>query len=146
MSLLNASHHPPFTVTPEATVMDACEIMKSNNVGAVAVISPDNHPIGMFTERDVIQKVVVAGLDPRTTSVKQIMTSPCLVIPMDRTIDDALAVMLGKTAFHLAVIDENRELVGVVSYRTLLREHIDALNAEVDHLSAYMGSDGIGGD
>lgn len=146
MSLLNASHNPPHTISPEGTVHEACEKMKTHNVGAVAVISPDERPIGMLTERDIVQKVVLGGLDPKSTKVRDVMMSPCLVIPMDRSVHDALSVLLGKTAFHVGVIDENQKLVGVVSYRTLLRAHIENLNAEVDHLAAYMGSDGIGGD
>lgn len=138
MSLLNAAHTPPLTINPEATVMEACQQMKERNVGAIVVISSENRPIGILTERDVLQRIVVGGLNAKDTSVRDVMTTPCLVIPMDRTADDALHVLLGKTAFHLAVIDEHRKLVGVVSYRTLLRQQIDNLNAEVDHLMAYM--------
>jgi CBS domain-containing protein len=145
MSLINAAHTPPLTISPDATVLEACTRMAERNVGAIAVISPEERPIGMLSERDIVQRVVLAGLDPKVTPVRQVMTSPCLAIPADRTPHDALHVLLGKTAFHLAVIDENRKLVGVVSYRTLLAQQIENLNAEVDHLSAYMGYDG-GGD
>lgn len=138
MSLINAAHTPPLTINPEATVLEACQQMKERNVGAIVVISPDQRPVGILTERDVLQKIVVGQLDASKTTVRDAMTTPCLVIPMDRTPDDALHVLLGKTAFHLAVIDEARKLVGVVSYRTLLRQQIDNLNAEVDHLMAYM--------
>ncbi len=147
MSLITGSHHPPHTVTPDATVMEACTKMKDNNVGAVAVVSGDDRPIGMLTERDVLQKIVVGNLDAASTKVSQVMTSPCVAIPSDRTPDDALAVMLKKTIFHLALINEEQKLIGVVSYRTLLSERIETLNAEVDHLSAYMGKiDEFGGD
>ncbi len=147
MSLLTASHHPPLTVTPETSVLSACEKMKEKNVGAVVVVSGDDRPLGIVTERDVLQKIVVGGLDAASTTVKQVMTSPCLAIPSDRTGDDALAIMLAKTVFHLALINEEQKLIGVLSYRTLLSERIETLNAEVDHLSAYMGKeDEAGGD
>jgi CBS domain-containing protein len=145
MTLINAAHTPPLAISPDATVAEACSRMAERNVGAIVIISPDLRPIGIFTERDVVQRIIVPGLDPHTTAVREVMTSPCLAIPADRTADDALHVLLGKTAFHLAVIDEERKLVGVVSYRTLLSQQIENLNAEVDHLSAYMGYDG-GGD
>ncbi len=145
MSLITASHNPPLAVPADTTVFDACQKMVERNVGAVAIVSPDNTPLGILTERDVIQKVISKKLNPETTKLSQVMTSPCLAIPSDRSIDDALAVMVGKTVHHLALIDEDRKLIGMVSYRTLLRERIDNLNAEVDHLSAYMGDDGIGG-
>jgi CBS domain-containing protein len=146
MSLITASHNPPLTLQAESTVLEACEKMRESNVGAVAVISKDNRPIGIFTERDAIHKVLAGKLNPESTTLSQVMTSPCLAIPSDRTIDDALAVMISKSVHHLALIDEDRKLLGLVSYRTLMRERVDYLNAEVDHLSAYMGSDGIGGD
>lgn len=147
MSLLTASHHPPLTVSPDTTVLQACEKMKEKNVGAVAVVSADDRPVGMLTERDIVQKIVTGNLDAASTKVSQVMTSPCLAIPSDRTADDALAVMLGKTVFHLALINEEKKLIGVVSYRTLLSDRIETLNAEVDHLSAYMGKeDEAGGD
>ena len=147
MSLITASHNPPLAVGPDTTVFDACSKMKERGVGAVAVINPDNTPVGIFTERDVIYKVVTAGLDPASTTLKQVMTSPCLAIPTDRTPHDALAVMVAKNVHHLALIDDQRKLIGMVSYRTLMREQLETLNAEVDHLSAYMGKeDEIGGD
>ena len=146
MSLITASHNPPLTVSPETTVAEACAKMKERNVGAVAVVSDDNTPVGMFTERDVVQRIIVPAKDASATKIREVMTSPCIAIPSDRTVDDALAIMLKKTIFHLALINEERKLIGVVSYRTLLGERIADLNAEVDHLMAYMGSDGIGGD
>lgn len=145
MSLINAAHTPPLTCSPDATVHDACTAMAERNVGAIVIVNPEERPIGILTERDVIKRVVLAGLDAQSTGVREVMTTPCLVIPEDRTAHDAIHVMLRKTAFHLAVIDENRKLAGVVSYRTLLAQQIENLNAEVDHLSAYMGFDG-GGD
>lgn len=145
MSLVTAAHSPPLSVSSDTTVFEACQKMVERNVGAVAVVSDDNTPVGILTERDVIHKVITKKLDPENTKLSQVMTSPCLAIPSDRSIDDALAVMVAKTVHHLALIDEDRKLIGMVSYRTLLRERIDSLNAEVDHLSAYMGDDGIGG-
>ena len=146
MSLITASHTPPLTLSPEATVLEACQKMKDNNVGAVAVVTPDNRPVGVFTERDAVHKVIVSKRDPAELTLAEVMTSPCLALAADRSVDDALAVMLSKSVHHLALVDENRQLIGMASYRTLMRERVEYLNAEVDHLSAYMGSDGIGGD
>ena len=146
MSLITASHHPPLSLSPETTVLEACQKMKDNNVGAVAVIGNDNAPLGVFTERDAIQKILVAKRDPETTKLSDVMTSPCMTITQDRTITDALLLMIGNTIHHLALVDDAGKLIGMVSFRTLIREHVESLNAQVDHLSAYMGSDGIGGD
>ncbi len=145
MSLITSAHHPPLAVSPQTTVLDACRQMKERGVGAVAVIGPDDRPVGIFTERDVMYKIVTEQRDAANTPLSQVMTSPCLTIASDLAPEDALSVMVKKSVHHLALVDEDRKLIGMVSYRTLMRERVDILNAEVDHLSAYMGDDGIGG-
>jgi len=146
MSLVNASHSPAPEARVTDTVSQACETMLKRDVGSVAVIDERGRLVGIFTERDVLRKVVAAGMDPKATELKKVMTSPCRAIPADRSVDDALAVMVNQKINHLAVVGENQQLVGIVSYRTLLNRKIDALNVEVDHMAAFMGQDGIGGD
>lgn len=146
MSLLNASHHPALSTSPDTTVADACARMLERNVGSIVVVNDKDQPIGILTEREALRLIVGKNIDAANTRLGDVMTTPCMVIPSDRSIHDALSVMLNKTIFHMAVIDADRKLAGVVSYRTLLRQHIDNLNAEVDGLTAYMGVDGIGGD
>lgn len=145
MSLITSAHHPPLAVSPQTTVLDACRQMKERGVGAVAVVGPDERPQGIFTERDVVHKIVTEQRDPSATLLSEVMTRPCLTIASDLAPEDALAVMVNRQVHHLALVDEDRKLIGMVSYRTLMRERVDILNAEVDHLSAYMGDDGIGG-
>lgn len=146
MSLITAAHNPPLVFAPETTVLEVCRTMKERNIGSVAIVDADNYPVGILTERDVVHKVVAQQADPATTTLGQVMTSPCVVIPTDRTADDAIALMLKNQIHHLPLVDENRQLAGIISYRTLMRYRVETLNAEVDHLSAYMGDDGIGGD
>lgn len=146
MSLVTASHHPPLALSPSSSALEACQKMKDNNVGAVAVVGDDNIPVGVFTERDAVHKLLVGKRDPESTTLADVMTSPCMTISADRTINDALLLMISRTIHHLALVDESGKLIGMVSYRTLMKEHVENLNAQVDHLSAYMGSDGIGGD
>lgn len=147
MSLTTASHHPAPQAMSDDNVMDACETMLERNVGAVAVTEKKTGKlVGIFTERDVLRKVVVHRLDPKKTELRKVMTSPCLAIPADRSIDDALALMLTKQIHHLALVGPEQELIGIVSYRTLLNHKIENLNVEVDHMAAYMGYEGPGGD
>ena len=101
---------------------------------------------GILTERDVLKKVVAQKKNHENVQLREVMTSPCQTISADLEIEDALAMMVSKTIHHLAVVDENGKLAGLVSYRTLMSQKVSTLDAEVDHLSAYMGSDGIGGD
>lgn len=146
MSLITASHNPAPQATVDDSVLDACKTMLDRNVGAVAVTDKKSGKlVGIFTERDVLRKVVTQRLDPKKTELRKVMTSPCLAIPADRSIDDAVALMVQQKVNHLALVGPQQELLGIVSYRTLLNRKIDYLNVEVDHMAAYMGYDG-GGD
>lgn len=145
MSLVNSSHHPPLKVSPSATVMEACNQMLERKVGAVAVVDGDKL-VGIFTERDVMRKVVARKLDPDKTHLRDVMTSPCFTIPHDRTPNDAIALMVTMKINHLALVGEHNQLIGMLSYRTLLSQKVEHLNAEVDSLAGFLGQDGIGGD
>src|SRR5262245_32300627 len=102
MSLINSSHHPPVTARPDNTVMEACETMLEHCVGAVAVLDSDGNLKGIFTERDVMRKVVAKRLDPDTTPLRDVMTSPCFTLPFDRTPNDAINLMVAMKINHLA--------------------------------------------
>lgn len=145
MNLLNSSHNPPLTVAPETSVMEACNKMLQRKVGSVAVVEGDKL-VGIFTERDVMRKVVANKLDPENTRLREVMTSPCFTIPHDRTPNDAIALMVTMKINHLALVGDQNQLIGMLSYRTLLSQKIENLNAEVDSLAGFIGQDGIGGD
>ena len=146
MSLMTASHTPPLTASLDTTVFEACELMIKRGLGAMAVFNLDGSLAGIFTERDLLRKVVPRRLNCETTTLRQVMTSPCVVIHTNHTIHDAISEMVANKVNHLILLDENDKFVSIVSYRTLLGHEIENLHMEVDHLTAYIGSDGIGGD
>lgn len=146
MSLVNASHHPPVTASPDATVMQACELMLEHEMGAVALVDTSGVLRGIFTERDVMKKVVAHRLDPEKTSLREVMTSPCFTIPNDRSVTDAIALMVAMKINHLAVVGPENQLLGMLSYRSLLKQRLEIMDSQVDSLTAYAGQDGIGGD
>lgn len=146
MSLITASHNPPLTAPPSITVAEACEMMLERGLGAMAVLHSDGSVAGIFTERDVLRKVVPRRLNPDTTTLDKVMTSPCVTIHSNRSVHDAISEMIANKVNHLILLDDRDHFVSIVSYRTLLGQEIESLHVEVDHLTAYIGSDGIGGD
>jgi CBS domain-containing protein len=124
--------------------METIRTMAGAKAGSVLVVDGDRL-LGIFSERDVMMRVVLEGRDPEYTSVEEVMTSSVLTIPPETTGDAALRIMHQSHIRHLPVVDENGRLLAVVSMRSLLQEKIDELNQELDSLESYITADGIGG-
>ena len=132
------------TVPRTATVIEAIEVMAAARVGSVVVTSGDSVD-GMFSERDVMLRVVMEGRDPRSTQVQEVMTTPVHTISRTTRGDDALKLMFQQHIRHLPVIDENGKAQGIVGMRDLLEEKVKELHQALDSLESYITADGIGG-
>ncbi len=144
MGLLRIARMPLVTVTPQATVLEAVRTMDRESIGAVAV-TDGNLLVGMFSERDLMLRVVLEGRDPQRTRIRDVMTSPVETIPREATPDDALKAMLEKHIRHLPVVEQDGRLTGMISVRNLLQEKVDELTDQLDSLEAYFTADGFGG-
>jgi CBS domain-containing protein len=100
-------------VPPETTVLDAVRKMNQERIGALLVMNGDDL-VGIFTERDVLTRIVDQGRDPAATRVAEVMTSKPVVVSAAATVNEAMAVISEKRCRHLPVFDEGR-LVGLVS-------------------------------
>lgn len=143
-SLIRVARKPPITVPPDATVSDAIEIMVDQRVGAVAIVD-DGKLKGIFTERDVVRKIVQDGLDPKATPIADVMTTEMITESAETTVQDGLQVMSEHKIRHLPVVDENNTLEGMVSLRFLMHNRLETMLNEVRSLEAYMSADGPGG-
>src|SRR5687768_5981961 len=110
-----------------------------------AVVLDDGKPAGIFTERDVMTKIVALGVDPSKTLVASVMTAPVLAVEAGHDPRAALELMLERHIRHLAVVDVEGKVIGVLSIRHLLRHEVEALRSSVEGLEAYLGYDGPGG-
>lgn len=104
----------PITVPADATVTLAAEAMDKQDSSCVFVKSKEEI-IGIVTERDVTRRVVGRGASPGKIKVESIMTSPIIVISPDAKIEEALRVMSKNKVRRLPVVDEKKELAGMVS-------------------------------
>ena len=132
------------TVSRTATVLDAIQAMTGAKVGSVAVVD-GNILEGIFSERDVMLRVVAEGRDPKTTAVEEVMTSPVQTIQKRTTGEEALRFMVQNHIRHLPVVDEMGQVQAMVSMRSLLEEQVHDLHQQLDSLESYITADGIGG-
>jgi CBS domain-containing protein len=125
-----------FTVDHDATVAEAVRIMTKNNVG-IACVLDRAQLVGVFSERDVVQRVVDRGLDPASTPVRQVMTTDLVVADADEDYQSAIHKMDQANIRHLPVVSEG-QLISMLSIRDLLRVNMEDKDAEIHHLHAYL--------
>ena len=144
MSLLKIAQVPPPVVGPAAYVLEAVEVMAKHGVGAVAVVAEGTLK-GVFTERDVMLRVVLKQRDPRTTKVSDVMTSPAETINDDTTEENALVHMLERHVRHFPIVAKDGSLKAMLSIRNVLEHRVDKLARELHSLDQYLLNDGPGG-
>lgn len=109
-----------YSVLPDQSVLSAAQLMKFKNLGAVPVMK-ENILLGIISERDMLNKVVGPGLDPRDVSVEKIMTKFLTFTSPNETISDCLSKMKNSHCRHLPVVEKTK-LVGMISLRDVLGE------------------------
>jgi len=109
-----------FTVTGDAFVSAAAALMVEKRISCLPV-SMGQGAIGIITEKDILAKVVAAGKDPRKVRVKEIMSTPLLLIPADATIRDAAEKMLNHNVRRLIVTDSGGRLAGLVTMTDIVK-------------------------
>jgi CBS domain-containing protein len=144
MTLLRIAHVPPPIVEPGVSVLDAVDVMARDRVGAVAVVEKGDLQ-GIFSERDLMLRVVKQGLDPAATLVRDVMTAEVKTVSEAATSEEAIGIMLIGHLRHLPILSDNGSVRGLLSIRALLEDRMDDLSREVSSLEQYLANDGPGG-
>jgi CBS domain-containing protein len=134
-------HRGLLTASPDTSVSRAAQLMAERNVGAIVVLD-EGRLAGIFTERDVVFRVVARGRDPLSTRVAEVMTASPLTIGPEKTYGHALLMMHEGGFRHVPVV-ENGKLVGIVSSRNALDPDMEEFVVETHrrrHLKATLGS------
>lgn len=142
--LLKMSRRPPVCVAPHATVAEATRAMVEHGVGAVAVVE-EAVLVGIFTERDLMVKVVHQDLDRNLIRVEDFMENAPITIAPDAKRLAALKLMLTHHCRHLPLTDASGKILGMLSIRHLYRERLRRLEGQMESLVSYMAADGPGG-
>lgn len=136
--ILNEKGHDIHSISPDSTVYQSLEKMSSLNVGALMVMNRDQL-VGVITERDYMNKIVLKNRSSKNTSVKDIMTENPVFISLTDSVDTGLSVMTKQRCRHLPVF-EGEKIVGVVSIGDLVKAKIANLDATIKYLNDYIGS------
>ncbi|MEM3986727.1 MAG: CBS domain-containing protein [Candidatus Methanomethylicia archaeon] len=107
------------TIEEEETVMKAADIMSQYNIGCL-VVTKDGKPTGIITERDLLKRVIVPCLDPRTTKVSKVMSKPLIYGDPDMDLVYAAKFMINHNIKRLPIMDKGK-LVGIVTFTDILR-------------------------
>lgn len=124
------------TVDRRASVLDAIGTMSRANIGAL-VISGDDQPVGIFTERDYLRKIALEGRSSRDTRVEEVMSTPLITVTPDENTRSAMETMTECRCRHLVVVSAD-DMVGIVSLGDLVKHMLVEKETEVEQLSSYI--------
>jgi len=134
--VLKAKGHKIWSLTPESSVYEAIELMAEKHVGALLVISGAKLE-GIISERDYARKVLLKERSSKQTLVKEIMTSPVVVVKPDHTVEDCMRFMTDHRIRHLPVV-ENHQVLGIVSIGDLVKWVVSAQAETIHELQHYI--------
>jgi signal-transduction protein with cAMP-binding, CBS, and nucleotidyltransferase domain len=126
------------TISAGDSVLEAVRQMDQANTGSVVVLD-GNRVAGIFSERDLMRRVVLKGLDEATTRVSQVMTTSLIYAEPGDPAQEAMAKMTKHRCRHLPVVEGER-LIGVISIGDLMKEFSDEQTVEIEFLKQYIYS------
>jgi len=125
------------SIQPTASVLEAARLMNDRGVGGVVVVDEANALLGIFTERDILRRVVAAGLPPETTKVADVFTSDIVTCTPDMNVEEIGSIMSTRRVRHLPVVDVGG-LHGVVTIGDLLAHRLSDQETTIQHLNSYV--------
>jgi CBS domain-containing protein len=123
-----------YSIDAGRTVLEAARFMMEHNVGALPVLR-NGELVGIFSERDIMNRVVAVGRTPGTTSVAEVMTANPRSVPLDETVEECLFIMREFGFRHLPIVD-GKELKGLVSLRDILMRHAADLERRTQRMAS----------
>jgi len=134
--ILDEKGYKVWTISPDAKVLDALNLMAEKGVGALIVFEGDD-VVGIVSERDYARKVVLKGRHSHDTLVRDIMTAQVYGVHLDSTADECMALMTDKHIRHLPVCKEGK-LTGVVSIGDIVKAVINQQKVTIENLENYI--------
>ncbi len=125
------------SVAPAATVLEAAQLMNERGIGGVLVVDAGERLVGIFTERDILRRVVAAGLPPATTPVLDVLTADPVTCLPETTVEECGVIMTSRRIRHLPVLD-SAGLHGVVTSGDLLAFRVSEQESTIQYMNEYM--------
>ncbi len=125
-----------WSITPDATVYEAIQMLADKRVGALLVMQ-DSELLGIISERDYAREVILKGRASRETQVKDIMSSDVITVPSTESVQASLGVMTNNRIRHLPVVDGGA-VQGVISMGDLVKDIISDQQSTIEQLENYI--------
>jgi CBS domain-containing protein len=126
-----------YSTSPQSTVLDAVQKMNQQKLGALVVMEGERF-VGIFTERDVLRRVVGEQRSPRDTTVGEVMTREIICCAPNTELDEISAIMKQRRIRHLPVCDDEGHLQGLISIGDVNAFHASHQEAQITFLSEYI--------
>ena len=134
--ILKTKGNTIFSITPEAPVYEALLVMAEHDVGAL-MVTGNNRPIGIFSERDYARKVILQGKSSKEITVGELMVREVFYVSPDDSIDECMVIMTKKRIRHLPVL-ENERLIGLISIGDVVKQIISEQEFKIRELEKYI--------
>ncbi|MCE4614488.1 MAG: CBS domain-containing protein [Desulfurococcales archaeon] len=118
-SVVKIMSSPPVAIKPSDRLIDAARKMYQSNVGSIVVVDNKNYPVGILTKSDFLY-FIATGIVKRDPLIKEVMRSEPVVVKVNESIKDAYERMKSLGIRHLPVVDDDGEVVGIISMRDIL--------------------------
>lgn len=125
------------SIGPEATVVEAARRMNDCGVGGLLVVTADGTLLGIFTERDILRRVVALGLDSAVVRVLEVLTTDVISCLPETSVEECAAIMSSRRIRHLPVCDPTG-LRGLVTSGDVLAFRVEESEATVQYMNSYM--------
>ena len=125
-----------WSVSPDATVLEAIQMMADKNVGAL-LVTKDNNLVGIISERDYTRKVVLKGRSSKDTPVREIISGKIVSVSPDHSVEECMRLMTEHRIRHLPVVQGTR-ILGVISIGDLVNSIISHQTSAIQQLETYI--------
>lgn len=140
--ILREKGHDIWSVSADATVYEALQVMADKNIGAVLVLE-EGKLVGILSERDYARKVILKGRSSLKTPVKEIMTERVFYVRPEQTVEECMALMTEKRIRHLPVLEDDR-LIGVISIGDVVKAVVAEQQITIQQYENYILGRGYG--
>lgn len=134
--LLSTKPDQVYSVHPDASVLEALQVMMEKNISAL-LVKHEGVLVGIFTERDYARKIVLYGKTSSTTTIAEVMTGEMVTVGPQHTIEDCMKMMTDRRIRHLPVV-LGEELKGIVSIGDVVKFIIQDQKQTIDALQSYI--------
>ena len=135
-SIIKESHRDLYSVSADDSAHNAARYMTERHIGAVTVVDGER-VIGLFSERDLMNRIVAEGRDPRAVAVREVMTTDLTTGSPNESYEEGLRKMQHARCRHLPIVEEDN-FIGLISLRDLLMVDADEKAEEIRMLNTYI--------